>query len=144
MGTGQEKQVIVVLSVLTTKKSISCISNLFYSYLKWPVSPTWNSNLEAGMKFSVADIECPFTLKPWLVYVTNIKFKKKSFLTQIEGLRTEDVVHCTDCKAHWGNVFVILGYINTIWCMFYCAFVSLSQWSSQLNFWSYSSMSLSH
>ena len=34
------------------------------------------------------------------------------FLTQIEGLRTEDVVHCTDCKAHWGNVIVILGYIN--------------------------------
>ena len=34
---------------------------------------------------------------------------------QIEGLRTEDVVHCTDCKAHWGNVIVILGYIKTIW-----------------------------
>ena len=40
----------------------------------------------------------------------NVKF----FLTRIEGLRTEDVVHCTDCKAHWGNVIVILGYINKI------------------------------
>ena len=36
------------------------------------------------------------------------------FLTWIEGLRTEDVVHCADCKAHWGNVIVILGYINKI------------------------------
>ena len=36
----------------------------------------------------------------------------KFFLTQIQGLRTEDVVHCTDCKAHWFNVIVILGYIN--------------------------------
>ena len=24
----------------------------------------------------------------------------KFFLTQFEGLRKEDVVHCTDCKAH--------------------------------------------
>ena len=37
-----------------------------------------------------------------------------SLLTRIEGLRTEDVVHFTDCKAHWGNVIVILGYINKI------------------------------
>ena len=22
---------------------------------------------------------------------------------KVGGLRTEDVVHCTDCKAHWGN-----------------------------------------
>ena len=38
----------------------------------------------------------------------------KFFLTRTEGLRTEDVVHCTACKAQWGNVIVILGYINKI------------------------------
>ena len=46
----------------------------------------------------------------------------KFFLTQIQGLRTEDVVHCTDCKAHWLNVIVILGYINKfdlIWYRFW-------------------------
>ena len=26
----------------------------------------------------------------------------------------EDVVHCTDCKAYWGSVIVILGYVNKI------------------------------
>ena len=34
------------------------------------------------------------------------------FLTQINGLRKEDVVHCTDCAAYWGNVIMSLGYIN--------------------------------
>ena len=28
-------------------------------------------------------------------------------LPSIKGLRTEDVVHCKDCKAHWGDVIVI-------------------------------------
>ena len=41
-------------------------------------------------------------------------------LTQIEGLGTEDVVHFTDWKVHWGIVIVILVYINTklIWLDF--------------------------
>ena len=38
----------------------------------------------------------------------------KFFLTALEGLRTEDVIHCTDCKALLGNVIAILGYINKI------------------------------
>lgn len=33
-------------------------------------------------------------------------------LTGIAGLRTEDVAHCTDCKARRGNVIVILGNMN--------------------------------
>lgn len=32
------------------------------------------------------------------------------FITQIKGLRTEDVAIYSDCKAHWG--FVIAGYVN--------------------------------
>lgn len=27
---------------------------------------------------------------------------------------TEHIVYCTDCKAHYSNVIVILGYINKI------------------------------
>ena len=38
--------------------------------------------------------------------------KRVFFLTWNESLRTEDVLYCTDCKAHWGNVIVILGYMN--------------------------------
>ncbi len=35
------------------------------------------------------------------------------FLIRIVGLRTEDVICCTDCKAPWGKLcFVILSYIN--------------------------------
>ena len=43
---------------------------------------------------------------------TNTKTPEKFFLARIESLRMEDVVHCTDCEAHWGSVIEILGYIN--------------------------------
>lgn len=33
-------------------------------------------------------------------------------LSGIARLRTEDIAHCTDCKARWGNVTVILGNMN--------------------------------
>ena len=33
----------------------------------------------------------------------------KLFLTRIKGPRAEDVIHCTDCKAHWGDVIVVFG-----------------------------------
>ncbi len=37
------------------------------------------------------------------------------FLIRVEGLQTEGVICCTDCKAPWGKLwFVILGYINKI------------------------------
>ena len=36
----------------------------------------------------------------------------KFILTRNEGQGTEDVIHCTDCLDHWGNVIVILGYVN--------------------------------
>ena len=35
-------------------------------------------------------------------------FSGKFFLTRIGGLGKPDVVHCTDCKTHWGNVIVIM------------------------------------
>ena len=31
----------------------------------------------------------------------------KFTLTRIEGLKTEDIVQCTDCTAYWGIVIVI-------------------------------------
>ena len=49
-----------------------------------------------------------FLLKGFFFH-QNVKF----FLTQIEGLRTEYVVYCTDCKAHWDNVIVILSKIKS-------------------------------
>ncbi len=42
-------------------------------------------------------------------------FLGEFFLNRFEGVRTEGVVCCTDCKAPWGKLwFVILGYINKI------------------------------
>ena len=50
----------------------------------------------------------------------------KFFLTRIEGLRAEHVIHCTDCKAHSGNVIVILGYLNTTDLIWFDSQLSLS------------------
>ena len=36
------------------------------------------------------------------------------FFTQTEGLRTEDVAHCTNCKFHLVDMIAILGYIGKI------------------------------
>ena len=48
-------------------------------------------------------------LKDWILK----KFVFLIFLTQIEG--SNDVVHCTDCKAPWGKLlFMILGYVKNI------------------------------
>ena len=51
-------------------------------------------------------------------------FVGKFFLTGTEGLRTEGVTPCTDCKALWGKMcFVTLGYTNKIWFdNHYCLF----------------------
>ena len=35
-------------------------------------------------------------------------------IERIKGIRTEDVVLCTDYKDHWGDVIRIVGYINKI------------------------------
>ena len=45
----------------------------------------------------------------------SLKFLPSPFFFWMEGLRTEDV-HCTDCRAHWVNVIVMLDYkIKLIW-----------------------------
>ena len=31
---------------------------------------------------------------------------------EVSSMLFSDAVHCADHKAHWGNVIVILGYIN--------------------------------
>ena len=38
----------------------------------------------------------------------------KFFLSRMEDLRTDDVVHCIDCKVGWGSEIIILGYIHEI------------------------------
>ncbi len=52
-------------------------------------------------------------LSRWLM-VFSICFPVKGlFLGGVEGLRTEGVVCCTDCKAPWGKLwFVMLGDVN--------------------------------
>ena len=40
-------------------------------------------------------------------------FLFKSFFNIFFSINmTSFVAHCTDCKAHWGNVIVILGFMN--------------------------------
>lgn len=43
------------------------------------------------------------------------------------GLKTEDNIHCTDCKAHCGNVIVILGYIDKILFVWKLTFATYGQ-----------------
>ena len=50
----------------------------------------------------------------WLFFFFFFHQDVKFSITWIEGRRTEDVVHCADCKAHCGKVIVILGNINNI------------------------------
>ena len=45
----------------------------------------------------------------------------------MEGLRTEDAVHCTDYKAHWGNVILIFGFINKIILIWFNFFKTLKK-----------------
>lgn len=50
--------------------------------------------------------------------ISRVKCSSKGFSMHVQnhGLRIEDVVRCTDCKAPWSKLsFVILGYLNKIW-----------------------------
>ena len=38
--------------------------------------------------------------------------------SSVETLTLEDVVHCTDCKAHWGTVIMTFGYIDKLIWLF--------------------------
>ena len=59
---------------------------------------------------ALPEISCFFPVKSFLGFFSHQH--GKFFITQIKGLRTEDVVHY--CKAHCDNVIVILGYVNKI------------------------------
>lgn len=55
---------------------------------------------------SLTDVFLPATVFVCFFYA------QEFFLTWSEGQSTEDVVCCTDCRAHCGNVIVLLGCIN--------------------------------
>ena len=41
-----------------------------------------------------------------------------------KGLRTDDVIYCTICKAHWGSVIVIWGCVNKMYLILtFCDFI---------------------
>ena len=67
-------------------------------------SPSWDRDPSSMTLPEVSSIFPP------PLFSSLLKFS----VTLIEGLMTEDVVHCTVCKTHWGNVIVILGYLNKI------------------------------
>ena len=85
-----------------------CCSFLYTRHLLH-VCPSWKRDPSSVALPEVSSIVFFYPVKRVFSH-QHVKF----FLTRVEGLRTEDVVHCTDCKAHWGNVIVILGYINKI------------------------------
>ena len=55
-------------------------------------------------------------------------FLSKCFFTLVEGLRTKAVLHCTDCKTHWGEVIVILGFVNKMYIFILIWFEAISLW----------------
>ena len=79
---------------------------LLYMQHLLTVCPSWERDPS-----SVAPPQVSFIFFSPLLKVCLTQYGR-FFLNWIEGLRTEDVVLCTNCKAHWGNVILILGYIN--------------------------------
>ena len=61
---------------------------------------------------SVALPEVSFIILLFALLKVFFRQHVKFFLTLMEGLRAERVVHCTDGKAIYGNVTVIWGYKN--------------------------------
>ena len=63
----------------------------------------------------------------FLTFPPSFYFPCRKILPQIKSrvLRTEDVVHCTDCKAHSGDVIVWfdLNIIIIRWCIFFIIYL---------------------
>lgn len=60
-------------------------------------------------------VNCDFVVQFWscdVYFLSPLRPLLQFFLPPVEGLRTEDVVHC---KAHWGDVIVIFGCVNKMW-----------------------------
>lgn len=58
-----------------------------------------------------------------------VRFRHKWFgWVENEGVKTEDVVHCTDGRAHRGDVIVILDYVNKIDLIWSEQFWHISTW----------------
>ena len=100
---------------------MNCCSFLFTQHLLH-FCPSWKRDPSTVALPEASSIVFFFYSFKRFFFHQHVKF----FLTRIEGLRTEDVVHCTDCKAHWGNVIVILGYINKIDLIWFDLTVSLT------------------
>ena len=74
-------------------KCIGCVVTFF----------CWMSNSYVEMNIYKDDLVCCCkSVSP--LYLALVEKKT----VKITGLRTEDIIHCPDCKHHWGNVIVIL------------------------------------
>ena len=112
-------QIVRCFCSLVHLSSVICCTFLYTRHLLH-VCPSWKRDPSSVALPEVSSIVFFYPVKRFFFFHQHVKF----FLTRIEGLRTEDVVHCTDCKAHWGNVIVILGYINKINLIFWASLYS--------------------
>ena len=104
-GSGTAWWCLVQLSRLPDPLTLHITCKLLHVCISWKSDP---SSVALPEVSSIVFIFVYFYPVKSFFFHQHVKF----FLTRIKVLRTEDVDHCTDCKAHWGNVIVILGYIN--------------------------------
>ena len=87
---------------------VACCCSVLYMQHLLHVCLSWEMDISA----TLPEVSSIFLFPPrWKFFFSQYG---KFFLTQIEGLGTEGVVCSTDYTAYWGNVIVILGYINKI------------------------------
>ena len=88
--------ICVRLSVSATCKLWFCCPVLYMQHLKH-VCPSRERDRSS---VALCEISSIFSL------LFNGREQGKFFLSQFKGLMFKDVVHCTDCKARWGNVVI--------------------------------------
>lgn len=91
-------------------------------------------NCNCVVLFCICDIDSIATPSwerdPSSVAILEVFPVKRFFLSRNNSLRTEDVIHSPDCKAHWGNVVVIWGYIDKT-DLIWLSLIYLVVWNKQ-------------
>ena len=100
-------------------QSISSVSGQSHLFIWYGVGLLWLVVQSAGHRALVyysAVKHCSWPRPPFL-FLLKIGPSSRLF-GRIKGLRTEDGVHCTDYKAHWGNLMYFWdrkNFNNLIW-----------------------------
>lgn len=81
---------------------------MFYIIYLYQIFGRWNCDLVVLFCTSIPpSVTLPEVCSIFFSLLKGFLFQRgKFFLYRKEGLRTDCVIHCTYCKAHWGDVIV--------------------------------------